>query len=227
MVQGFILSLLLAALPQTQQRIEQRVVINGQEVQGTTMVQNGAVQNYTCANPQQYVAVDQSSSGWACFDQATGTWFLHALPQQSATVYQQAPDYYPDTTTQYGVYGYPYYGYPYSYGWGAPFWGPGFWGPGLGFGFGFGDGHFRHFDGHGNAFHSHGAAIAPGFHGGFSGHGGFAPSFGHQGFAGRGGFAPSFGHGGGGFHGGMGAGGFHGGMGGGGFHGGMGGGGRR
>ena len=215
MVQGFILSLLLAALPQTQQRIEQRVVINGQEVQGTTMVQNGAVQNYTCSNPQQYVAVDQSSSGWACFDQATGTWFLHALPQQSATVYQQAPDYYPDTTTQYGVYGDPYFGYPYSYGWGAPF----FWGPGLGFGFGFGNGHFGHFDGHGNAFHSHGAAIAPGFHGGFSGHGGFAPSFGHQGFAGRGGFAPSFGHGGGG--------GFHGGMGGGGFHGGMGGGGRR
>src|SRR5215471_19346719 len=99
MFKGLVLSLLLAALPQTQQRIEQQVVINGQEVQGVMVVQNGAVQSYTCSNPQQYVAVDQSSSGWACFDQASGSWFLHALPQQSATVYQQAPAYYPDTTT--------------------------------------------------------------------------------------------------------------------------------
>src|SRR6516164_3729278 len=152
MVQGFILSLLLAALPQTQQRIEQRVVINGLEVQGTTMVQNGAVQNYTCANPQQYVAVDQSSSGWSCFDQATGTWLLHALPQQASTVYEQPPAYYPDTGTAYG-YGYPYdypYGYPYPYPYGYY---PYFWGPAFGYGFGFGHGHF---DGHGHAFHSHG-----------------------------------------------------------------------
>src|SRR6516164_8777769 len=114
MVNGLFLSLLLAALPQAQERIGQPVIINGQQVQAVTVVQNGVVQTYTCLNPQQYVAADQSSSGWACFDQAAGTWLLHAVPQQSALpqqsvpVYNQSSDYYPDTGAAYGYYGYPY-----------------------------------------------------------------------------------------------------------------------
>src|SRR5262249_15998264 len=100
MVKKILLSVLIAGLvcfvgaplaqaAPSQQRVAEVIVVNGQQVQGVTVIQNGAVQSYTCPAPQEYVAADQSSSGWACYDQSTGTWLMHALPQQMATVYDQ------------------------------------------------------------------------------------------------------------------------------------------
>jgi hypothetical protein len=63
-----------------QQRIPQPIIINGQQAQGVMVVQNGTVQSYTCPSPQQYVTADQSSSGWACYEETTGVWLLHAQP---------------------------------------------------------------------------------------------------------------------------------------------------
>src|SRR6516164_8724453 len=132
----------LAQAAPSQQRVSQAIVVNGQQVQGVMVIQNGAVQSYTCPAPQQYVTPDQSSSGWACYDKSTGTWLMHALPQQTTTVYSQTPTYYDQT--QYGstaYYGYPY-AYPY-YGYGYP--GFGFYGaPFFGFGFGNGFNNFNH-----------------------------------------------------------------------------------
>src|SRR5215471_15816988 len=68
-----------------QQRIPQAIIINGQQAQGVMVVQNGTVQSYTCASPQQYVTADQSSSGWACYEETTGVWLLHAQPPQGTT----------------------------------------------------------------------------------------------------------------------------------------------
>lgn len=203
----FLLSLLLTALiivpgavvhaqPAPQQRIHQPVVINGQEVQGITVVQNGTVQTYTCPDPQPYTAADQSSSGYACFDQTSGTWLLNAEPPQNAgTVYNSPPAYYPEEPAYtYSPYVYPYdypYGYYPYYGYGGPFFSFGF-GGGHGF-FGHGHEHFGEhgFEGH-RGFEGHG-----GEHGGFGGHGGLG-----------GGHGGGFGHGGGG-HGGGGHGGGH------------------
>ena len=182
-------SMALAASP-LQQRIDQLVIINGQQVQAATVVTNGAVQSYICANPQQYVAADQSSSGWACYDEATGTWLLHAQPQQSSGVYDQPQAYYPDTSEAYGYYPYPYpYGYyPYPY--------YGYYGPSFALGFGFGGHGFHddHFHGdHGHAFVGHGPV----------GHGSFGNgSFGHGGGGGHMGGGAHFGGGGGHFGGG-------------------------
>jgi hypothetical protein len=182
-------------------RIIEPITVNGQSATGVLVVKNGTTQTYGCDYPQPYVTA-QSERGWACYEEATGMWLLHAQPpsdiaavapqqpQESPTVIYSEPNpvYIPY------AYGYPYapygfYGYP-NY-WGAPF--------GLGFAFNFGHGFH---DGHG-------------FHGGHGfAHGGF--NNGVHGFAHTG---PAFGHGGG-FHGG--GGGFHGG--GGGFHGGGGGG---
>jgi len=100
-----------------QQRIPQSIIINGQQVQGVMVVQNGTVQTYTCSSPQQYVTVDQSSSGWACFEETTGMWLLYAQPPPENTapraptiVYSQpTPVYVPAPTTP------PIYSYPYSY----------------------------------------------------------------------------------------------------------------
>jgi hypothetical protein len=227
MVKKTLLSVLIAGLvcfavapiaqaAPSQQRVAQAIVVNGQQVQGVTVIQDGAVQSYTCPAPQPYVAANQSSSGWACYDESTGTWLMHALPQQTAAVYGQTPDYYDSGSTAY--YGYPdaypyanpYYGYGYPYGfYGAPF---------LGFGFGFGRGfnNFHNFNRF-NHFNGHGAIVGRGFgHGPGLAHGPVAHGFGH---------APggSFGHMGGGHFGGMGGGHF----GGGGHMGGMGGGGHR
>jgi hypothetical protein len=131
-----------------QQHIPQSIVINGQQVQGVMVVQNGTVQSYTCPSPQQYVTPDQSSSGWACFEETTGVWLLHAQPPQQTTTTQQAPTivysqptpvYVPAPTVP--IYSYPYnyfsYGYPYySY---FPYYSyPFFVGPRFGFGFGAG-----------------------------------------------------------------------------------------
>ena len=120
--------------PSGQQRIPQSIIVNGQQVQGVTVVQNGTVQTYTCPSPQQYVTVDQSSSGWACFEETTGVWLLHSQPPQTAYSYQQPQVY--GTTAAVPVYSYPY-GYPYGY---YPYYGysPFFFGPSFGFGFGFG-----------------------------------------------------------------------------------------
>src|SRR5262245_64652230 len=65
--------------PVGQQRFIQPIIINGQQSQGVLVVENGTVQTTRCSYPQSYVTVDQSSSGWACFEQATGMWLLHAL----------------------------------------------------------------------------------------------------------------------------------------------------
>ena len=170
----FILSILLSGalvLPGkvalAQQRIEQPVTIDGQEVQGVTVVQDGAVQTFTCPDPQQYNAIDQSSSGYACFDQATGTWLLHAQPQQSVGGYVGPPAYYPEAPAYtYSPYVYPY-AYPYGY---APYYG----GPLYSFGFGWG---------HGHGFYGEHGRSDGGFRGGrsFGGHGSFGHGGGHGG----------------------------------------------
>ena len=130
--------------PRGQQRIPQPVIINGQQAQGVMVVQNGTVQTFTCASPQQYVTADESSSGWACYEETTGVWLLHAQPpQQSTYTYQQPPAYsyqqppayvpvpgVPVYSNPYGYYPYDFYPY-YSY---YPF----FIGPRFGFGFGAG-----------------------------------------------------------------------------------------
>src|SRR6516165_3209271 len=82
-----------------------RSSVNGQQVQGVMVVQNGTVQTYTCLSPQQYVTVDQSSSGWACFEETTGVWLLHSQPPQTAYSYQQPQVY--GTTPAVPVYSYP------------------------------------------------------------------------------------------------------------------------
>jgi hypothetical protein len=127
-----------------EQRIPQAVIINGQQAQGVMVIQNWTVQSYTCASPQQYVTADQSSSGWACYEQTTGVWLLHSQPPQGTTYsYQQPPGYTP--TPAVPMYSYPYdyysYGYPYGY---YPFYSyyPFFTGPRFGFGFGFGSSPF-------------------------------------------------------------------------------------
>src|SRR5262245_46553028 len=74
-------------------RIIQAITVNGQPVQGVFVVQNGTVQSYSCQSPVPYVTSDQSESGWACFEQATGMWLLHAQPpaQAAAAASQQSP----------------------------------------------------------------------------------------------------------------------------------------
>jgi hypothetical protein len=168
----------LHAVP-VQQRLRQGVLINGQQAEGVTVIQNGQVQSFTCSAPQPYTTLDNSSSGWACLDQSTGIWLLNAVPpQQTEGIYDQPPAYYPDDSYYYSG-AYPYY--PYS------FWG----GPAFSFGFGSGGGHGHDYYEHGHhEFHGHegghGGGHVEGGHGGHSGGG-------HQGGQGGGG-----GHGGGG-----------------------------
>jgi hypothetical protein len=125
-----------------QQRIPQAVIINGQQAQGVMVVQNGSVQTFTCASPQQYVTADESSSGWACYEQTMGVWLLHAQPPQGTPYsyqqppvysYQQPPAYFPVPGVP--VYSYPYGYYPYDF---YPGYYPFFVGPRFGFGFGAG-----------------------------------------------------------------------------------------
>jgi len=151
-----------APMPQ-QQRIPQAVIVDGQQVRGVTIVQNGLARSFSCSNPQPYMTMDGSSSGWACFDANTGSWLLNAVPPASANVYAEPPY---DYEAPY----YPYdYGYPdYSY---APY---GFLGPAFSFGFGFGGGydhdrheHYEHRSEHGG----HGHVEGGGGHG-HGGHGG-------------------------------------------------------
>jgi hypothetical protein len=149
------------AFGQTQtdeQRVAQRIVVNGQQTQGVLVVQNGNIQSYTCASPQPYTTPDGATSGWACFETASGLWLLHALPPpqtqapqasaaplavpaspQPTVVYgAPLPTYPAAVVPAYGYYPYDYYAayspygyYPYGYY-------PYFAGPRFGFGFGYG-----------------------------------------------------------------------------------------
>src|SRR6266516_272560 len=109
----FILSVIIAALvifhPSVfaqsstagQPRIVQSITVNGQPAQGALVVQNGTVQTYSCQSPEPYVTADQSESGWACFDQATGMWLLHAQPPLQATAPPQPTIVYSQPTPVY------------------------------------------------------------------------------------------------------------------------------
>jgi hypothetical protein len=69
-----------------QHQIPQAIIVNGQQAEGVTVTQNGLALTFYCPNPQPYTAVDQSSSGWACFDANTGSWSLNAMPPICASV---------------------------------------------------------------------------------------------------------------------------------------------
>src|SRR3954470_21753636 len=109
--------------PPAQTRTAETIIINGQETQGVMVTDNGVLQSYTCPSPQPYTAADGSSTGWACFDQASGMWLLNAqAPAQSAGVYSEQPVY-EQPSTVYNYYGSPAYSYPYGYGYGSPYYG--------------------------------------------------------------------------------------------------------
>lgn len=74
-------------------RVPQQVVINGQTVSAVSVIAaGGAVQRYSCLNPQQYMTTDGTSQGWACYDASAGVWLLNALPPAQAQAPQvQAP----------------------------------------------------------------------------------------------------------------------------------------
>jgi len=109
-----------------QNRIPQQIIIGGQRANGAYVAApGGGMQSFTCPNPQQYVTVDSSSQGWACYDQATGVWLLNALPpaqaqaapvpvpqQQPAIIYQQPPTIYQQPPTI--IYQQPYPAVVYS-----------------------------------------------------------------------------------------------------------------
>jgi hypothetical protein len=154
----------LAQTAQIEERIAHVIIVNGQQVQGVMVLRDGLAQSYTCPSPQQYVLPDQSSSGWACLDPASGTWLMNASPLPTGDAYDQQPAY-PNGTNVYEYYGYPYgslYGY-YPY--------PNFGYYGGPFLFGFGRG--RHFE------HEHGRAHIEGPHGSFEHRGVGHGSFGH------------------------------------------------
>lgn len=74
----------VAQIPQN--RISQQIVVNGQTVGGAyVMTAGGEMQSFTCSSPQQYATPNGSSRGWACFDQASGTWLLNAVPPAPAS----------------------------------------------------------------------------------------------------------------------------------------------
>jgi hypothetical protein len=157
-----------------ERRIMEPITVNGQATMGVIIVKNGTLQTYSCSSPQPYVTQDRSETGWACPEQTTGMWLLHAEPpsyaaeaaQESPAVIYSEPDttYVPSYSYWYG-YPYGYYSYPYL------------WAPGLGFGFGFNFGHGFH-EGHGFGHR--------GFHGGGFNHAG--PGFNHGGGFHGGGF---------------------------------------
>jgi hypothetical protein len=74
-------------------RVPQQVVINGQTVSAVSVIAaGGAVQRYSCLNPQQFTTTDGTSQGWACYDASAGVWLLNALPPAQAQAPQvQAP----------------------------------------------------------------------------------------------------------------------------------------
>ena len=104
--------------------IPQTIIVNGQQAEGVTVTQNGLALTFYCPNPQPYSAVDQSSSGWACFDANTGRWSLNAMPPACvsgppacasgppacANVYTKPPHHHAAPYDQYN-YAYPDYTY--------------------------------------------------------------------------------------------------------------------
>jgi len=90
--------------------IPQTIIVNGQQAEGVTVTQNGLALTFYCPNPQPYSAVDQSSSGWACFDANTGRWSLNAMPPACANVYTKPPHHHAAPYDQY-IYAYPDYTY--------------------------------------------------------------------------------------------------------------------
>src|SRR4249920_4116027 len=109
----FILSTVIAALviffpsvfaqssTAEEHRIIQPITVNGQPAMGVLVVQNGTAQTYSCDSPEPYVMANRSESGWACLEQTTGMWLLHAQPpsyvadaasQQSPTVIYGEPN---------------------------------------------------------------------------------------------------------------------------------------
>jgi hypothetical protein len=71
-----------------QTRIPQQIVINGQRVNGVyVMASTGGFESFTCSDPQHYTTPEGTSQGWACYEQASGTWLLNAVPPQG----QSAP----------------------------------------------------------------------------------------------------------------------------------------
>ena len=100
-----------------QHQIPQAIIVNGQQAEGVTVTQNGLALTFYCPNPQPYTAVDQSSSGWACFDANTGSWSLNAMPPicasvppACANVYTKPPHHHAAPYDQYN-YAYPDYTY--------------------------------------------------------------------------------------------------------------------
>ena len=100
-----------------QHQIPQTIIVNGQQAEGVTVTQNGLALTFYCPNPQPYSAVDQSSSGWACFDANTGSWSLNAMPPACASVppacanvYTKPPHHHAAPYDQY-IYAYPDYTY--------------------------------------------------------------------------------------------------------------------
>ena len=134
-----ILVVLLAAqgfaqAPAPSTRIPHQIVINGQRQNGVYVIApGGGLQSFTCDNPQQFVTPDGATQGWACYEQATGTWLLNALPpaqvqaapapvpvpsQPPAVVYQAAPPviYQQPPVVIYQTPPAVYYSYGYGYG---------------------------------------------------------------------------------------------------------------
>jgi hypothetical protein len=162
------------------QRILQSISINGRPAQGVLVVRDGVAQSFSCSAPEPYVMDDNSDSGWACYEESSGMWLLHAQPTSigynaPSTVYIPSYSY----VNPYPFYPYSYYGFPY------------YWGSNLGIGLGFAFG-----NGFGHGFHNHGFAHGGFGHGGFSHGGGFVhggPGFSH-GFHGGGGHMGAGGH---------------------------------
>jgi hypothetical protein len=89
---------------QAQSRVPQQVVINGLTVNAATvMTAAGQIQSYTCSSPQRYATVDGASQGWACYEETTGVWLLHALApaQAQAPPAPQQPSVYPPPAPAY------------------------------------------------------------------------------------------------------------------------------
>jgi hypothetical protein len=114
-----------AIVASSQERAVQPILMKGQQVQGVMVLQDGTAQSVTCPSPQPYVTADGTSTGWACFDEATGAWLMNA----ETPVYKQPSKEYDYYSSPY-PYPYPYPYYPYYYG--GPFWGAPFSGFGTG-----------------------------------------------------------------------------------------------
>ena len=74
-----------------QTRIAQQIIVNGQPANGAYVQNAGGMQSFTCTNPQSYSTPNGASSGWACYDQSTGTYLLNALPPVQAQAPPPAP----------------------------------------------------------------------------------------------------------------------------------------